>query len=137
MGSCPLTTYLLDSTVLIEWLRGREAVKDTMLRLVTGGHVLGTSCVNLAEVEAGLRQHERRRAGALLDRLRFLPTDREAAHRAGRYQAEWARKSRTIQTPDALVAGTARANGAVLVTHNTSDFPMRDLRVEHPDDLDG
>jgi predicted nucleic acid-binding protein len=107
-----------------------------MLRLVADGHVLGTSCVNLAEVEAGLRQHERRRAGALLDRLRFLPTDREAAHRAGRYQAEWARKGRTIRTPDALVAGTARANGAVLVTHNIDDFPMRDLRVEHPDAID-
>lgn len=136
MGSSPLTTYLLDSTVLIEWLRGREAIKDTMLRLVDAGHVLGTSCVNLAEVEAGLRQHERRSAGALLDRLRFLPTDRQAAHRAGRYQAEWAGKGRTIQTPDALVAGTARGNGAVLVTHNTSDFPMEDLRVAHPDELD-
>lgn len=85
-----------------------------MLHLVTEGHVLATSCVNLAEVEAGLRRPERRRAGALLDRLRFLPTDREAAHRAGRYQAEWARRGRTIQTPDA-----------------------RDLRVLHPYEVAG
>lgn len=106
-----------------------------MLRLVAEGHLLGTSCVNLAEIEAGLRSHERRRAGALLDRLRFLPTDREAAHRAGRYQAEWARRGRTLHTPDALVAGTARASGAVLLTHNVEDFPMRDLRVQHPDEL--
>ena len=107
-----------------------------MLRLVGGGDVLGTTCVNLAELEAGLRPRERQRAGALLDRLRFMPTDREAAHRAGRYQADWARRRRTIQTPDALVAGTARAHGAVLVSHNTSDFPMRDIRVQHPDDVD-
>lgn len=106
-----------------------------MLRLLDGGHVLGTSCVNLAEIEAGLRQRERRRARALLGRLRLLPTDREAAHRAGRYQADWRRRGRTIQTPDALVAGTARACGAVLVTHNVDDFPMRDVRVAHPDDL--
>jgi predicted nucleic acid-binding protein len=110
---------------------------DMMLRLIDDGHVLGPSCVNLAEVEAGLRQRERRRVGALLDRLRFLATDREAAHRAGRYQAEWARRGRTIQTPDALVAGTARANGAVLITHNVDDFPMRDVRVQHPDDVHG
>jgi tRNA(fMet)-specific endonuclease VapC len=110
-------------------------VTDVMLRLVNDGHLLGTSAVNLAEIEAGLRRHERRRAAALLDRLRFLPTDREAAHRAGRYQADWARKGRTIQTPDALVAGTARAHGAILVTHNTDDFPMRDVRVQHPDDI--
>ena len=73
-----------------------------MLRLVADGHVLGTICVNLAEVEAGLRQHERRRAEALLDRLRFLVTDREAAHRAGRYQAEWARRG--THDPDARCA---------------------------------
>jgi predicted nucleic acid-binding protein len=44
---------------------------------------------------------------------------------------------RTIQIPDALLAGPALAHGAVLVTHNTDDFPIRDLRVEHPDYLDG
>lgn len=106
-----------------------------MLDLLAGGHVLATTCVNLAEVEAGLRERERRGAEALLGRLRFLATDREAAHRAGRYQAEWARRGRTVQTPDALVAGTARAHGAVLLTHNTDDFPMGDVRVEHPADL--
>lgn len=41
-----------------------------------------------------------------------------------------------LRSVDALVAGTPRANGAVLVTHNTADFPMRDLRVEHPDEID-
>ena len=106
-----------------------------MLRLVADGHTLATTCVNLAEVGAGFRQRERRRAEALLARLRFLITDREAAHRAGRYQSEWAHRGRTIQTPDALVAGTARSHGAVLVTHNVDDFPMGDLRVEHPDNL--
>lgn len=111
-------------------------MEATLLRLVAEGHVLATTCVNLAEVEVGLRQHERRKAGALLDRLPFLDSDREAARRAGRYQAQWARKGRTIQTPDALVAGTARAHGAVLVTHNTDDFPMGDVRVEHPDNLE-
>ena len=130
-----MTTYLLDTTVLIEWLRGRDAVQLTMLRLLADGHVLGTSCVNLAEVEAGLRQRERAHARAVLGRLRFLVTGREAGHRAGRYQADFARRGRTIHTPDALVAGTARMHGAVLLTHNTADFPMRDLRVEHPDDV--
>jgi predicted nucleic acid-binding protein len=108
-----------------------------MLHVLDRGDTLATSCVNLAEIEAGLRQRERRKAETVLGHLRFLVTTREAALRAGRYQAEWARKGQSIETPDALVAGTARAHGAVVVTHNTSDFPMRDLRVEHPDGLPG
>jgi predicted nucleic acid-binding protein len=107
-----------------------------MLGLLGRGDALATSCVNLAEVEAGLRKGERRKAEAVLGRLRFLVTTPEASYRAGRYQAEGARKGHTIETPDALVAGTARAHGAVLLTHNTGDFPMSDLRVEHPDHVE-
>jgi predicted nucleic acid-binding protein len=107
-----------------------------MLRLLGRGDTLATSCVNLAEIEAGLRQRERRKAEAVLGHLRFLVTTPEAAQRAGRYQAEWARQGRRVETPDALVAGTARVHGAVLLTHNTDDFPMRDVRVRHPDDVD-
>lgn len=83
-------------------------------------------------MERGLRPRERKRAAAFLDALRFLVTDREAARRAGRYQAEWAKRGRTIHPADALIAGTARAHGAVLLTHNLDDFPMRDLKVELP-----
>ena len=127
-----MTRYLLDTTVLIAHLRGDDAVTETMLRLLRAGHTLGTTCVNIAEIERGLRPGERRRTQSLIDRLSFLETTREAAMRAGRYQAEWARRGRTLQTPDALIAGTARAHGSVLVTDTLDDFPMRDIRVEQP-----
>lgn len=122
--------------MLIAYLRDIPPVASVLRRLLADGHTLATTCVNLAEIERGLRPREQQRTESLLDRLRFLDTDREAARRAGRYQAEWAKRGRTIHTPDALVAGTARAHGAVLLTHNTDDFPMSDLRVDHPDDLD-
>ena len=141
MGTLPapdrgslLTVYLLDSTVLIGYLRDTPSIGSTLRLRLGEGHTLATTCVNLAEVERGLHPRERRGAMAFLDGLRFLVTDREAARRAGRYQAEWSRRGRTIHTPDALIAGTARAHGAVLLTHNLDDFPMKDLRVEHPSD---
>ncbi len=121
--------------MLVAYLRDIPPVPGLLRRLLGNGHMLATTCVNLAEVERGVRPRERMRTKALLDRLRFLVADREAARRAGRYQAEWAAVGRTIHTPDALIAGTARAHGAVLLTHNLGDFPMRDLRTEHPDQL--
>ena len=125
---------MLDSTVLIGYLRDTPSIASGLRERLSDGHTLATTCVNLAEVERGLRPRERRQASAFLGRLRFLVTDREAARRAGQYQAEWAKRGRTIHSPDALLAGTARAQGAVLLTHNLDDFPMRDLRVEHPTD---
>ena len=135
-GGGVLTVYVLDSTVLIGYLRDTPPIASDLRHRLQQGHTLATTCVNLAEVERGLRPRERQRAAAFLDALRFLPTDREAARRAGRYQADFARQGRTIHTPDALIAGTARAHGAVLLTHNTDDFPMRDLRVEIPEATD-
>lgn len=127
-----MTLYLLDTTVLIAHLRGDERTSRFLLDLLHEGHTLGTSCVNVAEVERGVRPKERRAADELLGRLRFLDTAREAAFRAGRYQAELERRGRTLHTADALVAGTARAHGAVVLTDNVRDFPMRDVRVEAP-----
>ena len=129
-GVAWLSLYLLDTTVLIAHLRGDSAATELLLALVAGNHSLGTTCVNVAEVERGVRPKERKAVTALLTRLRFLETTREAAVRAGRYQAEFERRGRTIHTADALVAGTARAHGAILLTGNVGDFPMRDIRVE-------
>lgn len=129
-GVAWLSLYLLDTTVLIAHLRGDSAVTDYLLALLAGNHSLGTSCVNVAEVERGVRPKERKAVAALLSRLRFLETTREAAVRAGRYQGEHEKRGRTIHTADALVAGTARSHGAILLTDNVGDFPMHDIRVE-------
>ena len=125
-----MSTYLLDSTVLVAHMRGD--LGDLLPRLHAGGHEIATSCVNVAELVRGLRPEERKAATFFLGRLRFLPTGREGATRAGNYIAEWSRRGRTIEIPDALVAGTAREHGAIIVTQNTKDFPMGDVRVELP-----
>ena len=127
-----MTRYLLDTTVLIAHLRGDEDVASFVLDLTSRGHSLCVSCVNVAEIERGIRPRERKAAGALLDRLAFLVTTKEAAVRAGRYQVEFEKRGQTVHLADALVAGTARVHGAVLVTDNVADFPMRDMRVQRP-----
>ncbi|MBA2273702.1 MAG: PIN domain-containing protein [Actinobacteria bacterium] len=131
-GEHCLTTYLLDTTVLIGHLRGLEEVTRFILDLLTEGHTLGTSCVNIAELHHGARPHERKDVQVLVDRLEFLETTPEASTRAGKYQARLRGEGTTLHTADALVAGTARAHGAILVTDNEADFPMRDLRVVRP-----
>ncbi|MDP9220701.1 MAG: PIN domain-containing protein [Actinomycetota bacterium] len=131
-GGVALTRYLLDTTVLIGHLRGHEEITSFLAELLADGHSLAVCCVNVAEVEHGLRPRERKGAESLLDRLAYLETTKQAATRAGRYQADFRRRGRTLHTADALIAGTARAHGAILVTDNADDFPMRDVRVVRP-----
>jgi predicted nucleic acid-binding protein len=131
-GVSGLSLYLLDTTVLVAHLRGDVNVTKLLLGLLAAGHSLGTSCVNIAEIERGVRPKERKAAEALLTRLRFFETTREAATGAGRYQAQFERRGVTIHTADAIVAGTVRAHGATLLTDNVRDFPMTDIHVEAP-----
>lgn len=131
-GAPRLRTYLLDSTVVIQHLRRDPQVGRSLAAILGAGGRIATSVVTVSEVLGGVEPRERRRALTFLDRLELLATTREAARRAGDYQATLRRKGVTIQTTDALIAGTARAHGAVLLTHNARDFPMRDLDVESP-----
>lgn len=124
-----MSRFLLDTTVLIAHLRGDPEVSGLLLDLLSDGHRLGICSVNVAEVERGLRPAERKKARQLIERLEYFETTREAAGRAGRYQADFQRRGRSLHTADAIVAGTARVHGAVLVTDNKTDFSMRDLVV--------
>lgn len=108
---------------------------DALISLLARGHSLCTSCINVAEIERGARPAERRAIDLLLRRLDFLTTTQEAAARAGRYQADWRRRGKTLHLADALIAGTARSHGAVLVTDNVEDFPMRDVKAARLRDL--
>jgi hypothetical protein len=54
--------------VLIGHLRGDEAVTNLLLDLLADRHVLGTSCVNIAEVERGIRGDVRRSGGVVCRR---------------------------------------------------------------------
>jgi len=47
----------------------------------------------------------------------------EAAMQSGEHRYDLARQGIHISTPDALIAATARAHGAVIITDNTRHFP--------------
>lgn len=120
---------LLDSTVLIDHLRGRP-VGDRLEALATSGEVLATTGINIEEVVRGLRPRERTSAQALFDGLVVLPIAREEGIRAGTWRREFAARGVTLSQADCLIAAAAVSSGARLATGNPRDFPMKGLDVE-------
>lgn len=123
---------VLDTTVLIDVLRGRPDAVAALLELERSGDQVFTSVVNVEELVRGLRgSREEDAAGRLLGGLRLAPLEREEGEQAGRWRREHARRGVTLSQSDCLVAAAALALGARLATGNPKHFPMAELAVEH------
>lgn len=121
--------YVLDSTVLIDYLRGRPVT--SRVRAMRGrGDVPATTAINVEEIVRGMRPGEVDVASRLFDGLVILPVDRAAAWQAGEWRRQHAARGRTLTQADCLVAATSVLAGAVLVTGNRKDFPMLEAGLE-------
>lgn len=121
---------MLDSTVLIDFLRGRPAVARVS-RLRSQGDEVATTAVNVEEIVRGVRPDESEAATWLIDGLTILPIVAATAWRAGEWRREHARRGVTLWQADCLVAAAAAEANATLVTGNPRDFPMAEVVVEH------
>ena len=121
---------LLDTTVLIDVLRGRP-VLQRLARLRARADVAATSAVNVEEIVRGLRPGEHPAARSLLDGLLVVPLDRTGGERAGSWRREFAARGTTLSQADCLIAAAALATGGRLATGNPRHFPMLELDVEH------
>lgn len=121
---------LLDSTVLIDYLRGRPAV-DRVRRLRDGHDVPCTTGINVEEIVRGLRPAERNAAQQLFDGLEIIRIGVADGWLAGVWRQQFAAQGITLWQADCLIAAVASRVGARLATGNPKGFPMPDLTVEH------
>ena len=112
---------LLDSDVLIDYLRQRP---QAMAYLEALPVVPLLSVVAIAELISGVRDgQERTLLEALVAAVQVLPVDERIATQAGLWRRQYLRSHR-LELPDMLIAATALAHNATLVTLNSKHFPM-------------
>jgi len=121
---------VLDTTVLIDFLRGKPATQR-VLSLRSRGDLPCTTAVNVEEVARGLRASESHAAEQLMRGLVILPLGLAEGWRAGEWRREHAARGVTLAQADCLIAAAAESSSAVLATGNPKDFPMAGVRVEH------
>lgn len=120
---------LLDSTVLIDALRGRPAA-DRLARLRRIGTEPWVCAISVEEIWRGLRPREERVARRLFNGLRLAPLGIAEGVRAGAWRRHFAGRGVTLHQADCLIAAAALGVGASLATANVEDFPMSELDVE-------
>lgn len=121
--------YLLDTSVVIAYLRNYKETILLVKRFFEEGSVLCCCPVIITEVYAGMRDKEKGATGALIDSLHFFPIDRDIAKQAGGYIKRYREKGITLSLADTLIAATAVAKNLTLVTYNTGHYPMKELSI--------
>jgi predicted nucleic acid-binding protein len=125
-----VASLLLDTTVLIDVLRGRRGTVDRLSRAAGDNKTLWTCAINVEETVRGLRPSEAGAAKLLFEGLRIAPLGRGEGALAGEWRRVFAQRGSTLAQADCLVAAAAVGVGATLATGNPRDFPMDELVVE-------
>ena len=124
-----MTRYLLDTTALIDFSKGREPAQSRIMEMIESGDELGVCAINVAEFFSGIPSDQRASWDEFIGALQYWDIAQEAARQAGFFRYDFARKGRQLSTTDTLVAAVACQRGATIVTNNVKDYPIREVRL--------
>ncbi len=125
-----MSRYLVDTTSSIDFFKGIEPQASRLLALLEDPvHEVGVCDIIVAEFFAGIMPSDRPQWQRFFASLSYWDTSLEAAAKGGADRYDYARRRRSIATPDALIAATARAYDAILITENPKDYPMTDITL--------
>jgi len=120
---------LLDTSVIIDALRYRRGRREFLEQRSQAGDILACCVISVAEVYAGMMPSEAEATEEFFQGLECIEITEEIARKAGGLKYEWARKGRTLDIPDAIIAALAlNLEDLALATDNQKDFPMPGLR---------
>ena len=126
--------YYLDSCVCVNFLRGKlPGFRERLER--TDPRLFGIPTVVQAELLLGAEksrnpERTRRQVESFLLPFAIIPFESACAAEYTDIRNRLERSGRLIGPNDLLIAATARANGAALVTHNVREFKrVKGLRL--------
>jgi predicted nucleic acid-binding protein len=126
-----MARVLLDTTVLIDLLRGRPETIGRLRALRDAGDTPCACAINVEEIARGLRRGEETGARRLFAGLHVAALGEAEGWTAGEWRRQFASRGETLSQADCLVAAAALSLGGRLATGNPRDFPMPELVVEH------
>jgi predicted nucleic acid-binding protein len=116
-------TVLVDTSVLIDYLRGHERAAALLERERAAGPLQASEITRL-EVLAGMRADEEDATRSLLSALAWHPVDADVAEDAGALGRRWLPSHHAIDSADLAIAATAMRCGSRLLTRNVRHYPM-------------
>ena len=124
----------LETTFLIDVLRGKKEVTNLMSDLDTSEDFLAVASPTIMELWAGActakaSQAEKEKINNLLASLEILNLDEKSAKEAGEIEAELTNSGKIIETEDIMIAAIAKSNNEKIVTRDGHYAKINGLKV--------
>jgi predicted nucleic acid-binding protein len=114
---------LLDTTVAVDYLRGREDARDLIDRILLHEPLLSSEVVRF-ELLSGARERELRPIERFCSALSWLPVSTDVSRTAGSLARRYRASFSGIDDVDYLIAASAIVADADLLTTNVRHYPM-------------
>ncbi|MBA3237658.1 MAG: type II toxin-antitoxin system VapC family toxin [Parachlamydiaceae bacterium] len=123
--------YLIDTDVLIDYLRGNIQAVKFLKELINGSRCF-LSSITIAELYAGVREGEERYIlDQFIQEFQMIPLNADIAMKGGIYRRDYG-KSHGLGLADALIAASAEDYMLHLVTLNKKHYPMlKEIKVPY------
>ena len=125
-----MAQYLLDTTTIIDHLRGDKKVNFYLEEIGTRGDIVGCCCINITETYTGMKDKEKEQTDKFIESLYYFPVTKEIAKLAGKLKQKYGKKGKTLATSDVIIADTAIAYGLILITKNKKHYPFSELEIK-------
>ncbi len=121
---------LLDSAFVIDHMRGVPAAVARYRELFEAGDEPVVNEIVVCEVRAGTLDAELADFHAFFEPIEFIQPGPDAAQLAGAWRDHARRQGYHLSLADSLIAATAAAVGAAVLTRNVQDFGLTPVDVE-------
>lgn len=115
---------VVDTSVLIDHLRGVSEARSIMVNAVQSGDSLCASVLTRVEALAGMRAAEEVATRRLFAALEWVDVDEPLAELAGMLARQYLRSHPNVDPVAYVIAATAQSLDADLWTKNVKHFPM-------------
>ena len=127
---------LLDTSILIAFLRGESRVVNRVEEYLKKFDRLSLSIITYYEILRGLKYLGNKRKlkefEELMDKCEIVLLDRDIVKKASEIYAELKKKGELIEDADILIAATCIIKGYILITDNEKHFKrIEGLEVEN------
>ncbi|MCD6570352.1 MAG: type II toxin-antitoxin system VapC family toxin [Deltaproteobacteria bacterium] len=117
-----IQTVLIDTDIVIDFLRGKEDIKDLIVELWKANRAF-ISILTVYELYAGIRDKESQDTEHFIDACTVEFVTLDIAEQGGELFRKYRKQGKTLSTVDCLIMATAMLRRHKILTRNIKHYP--------------